>query len=256
VVGDEVETPADLKKGLREETQTPIDDEYLLMVSEVIKHENWRAQHPYVNFLLLCSMGMRDQIHIGPNLRRATSVTLEPNQVTDVQSYVNHIRTSLAEPTSVEYPAGTLEGAFLAANRNFGWLNVVMAAIHEAHLRHVEGGESPRAWELLREFAKTHGSAKHIFNDTAVLPLVGNVEGVPKKDVERLIYGQLPVPIGGMSPAAVTPGMSEALLKHEVAGRGNTFARLVQVHIDERGLANELTKPDVGFKPGEGQTDT
>ena len=256
VVVDEVETPADLKKGLREETQTPIDDEYLLMVSEVIKHENWRAQHPYVNFLLLCSMGMRDQIHIGPNLRRATSVTLEPNQVTDVQSYVNHIRTSLAEPSSVDYPAGTLEGAFLAANRNFGWLNVVMAAIHEAHLRHVEGGESPRAWELLREFAKTHGSAKHIFNDTAVLPLVGTVEGVPKKDVERLIYGQLPVPIGGMSPAAVTPGMSEALLKHEVAGRGNTFARLVQVHIDERGLANELTKPEVGFKPREGQTDT
>jgi len=62
VVVDEVETPADLKKGLREDTPTKVDDEFLLMVSEVIKHENWRSRHPYVNFLLLCSLGMRDQI--------------------------------------------------------------------------------------------------------------------------------------------------------------------------------------------------
>lgn len=256
VVVDEVETPADLKKGLREDTQTPLDDEYLLMVSEVIKHENWRAQHPYVNFLLLCSMGMRDQIHIGPNLRRANSVTLEPNQVTDVQSYVNHIKGALPDPQSVNYPPGTLEGAFLAANRNFGWLNVVMAAIHEAYLRHCEGGDTPKAWELLREFARTHGSASHIFNDTAVLPLVGSVEGVSKADVERLIYGQLPVPVGGTSSASVTSPMADALLTHEIAGRGRAFAKLVQVHIDERGLANEITKPDVGFKAREGQTDT
>lgn len=256
VVVDEVEAPGDLKKGLREDVQTPLDDEYLLMVSEVIKHENWRAKHPYVNFLLLCSMGMRDQIHIGPNLRRATHVTLEPNQVTDVQNYVEHIRATLADPTSVDYPVGTLEGAFLAANRNFGWLNVVMAAVHEAYMRHREGSGSVQAWELLREFAKTHGSARHIFNDTAVLPLVGTVEGVPKKDVERLIYGQLPVPVGGPAPAAVTQEMAGALLKHEVAGRGKAFAELIQVHIDERGLANELTKPEVGFKAKEGQTDT
>ena len=106
------------------------------MVSEVIKHENWRSQHPYVNFLLLCSLGMRDQIQIGPNLRRASSVTIEPNQVTDVGRYVNHIKESLADPKSVEYPAGTLEAAFLSANRNFGWLNVIMSSVHETYARH------------------------------------------------------------------------------------------------------------------------
>src|SRR5262249_3736533 len=155
--------------------------------------------------------GMRDQIQIGPNLRRANSVILEPNQVTDVQRYVEHIRTDV---TSVDYPVGTLAGAFLAANRNFGWLNVLMSAVHEAYMRHREANEHVQAWELLREFAKTHGSARHIFNDTAVLPLVGNVEGVSKNDVERLIYGQLPVPVGGTSPAALTPAMADALLKH------------------------------------------
>ena len=256
VIVDEVEAPGDLKRGLREEAQTKVDDEYLLMVSEVIKHENWRNRHPDVNFLLLCSVGMRDQIQIGPNLRRASSVTIEPNQLTDVQSYVDHIKDSLAGPHAVEYPAGTLEGAFLSANRNFGWLNVMMASIHETHARHLERGESVSAWELLRDFAKTDAHAAHIFNDGSVLPLLGNVSGVSKQDVERLVYGQLPAPVGGAAASALTGGMAGALLAHEIADRGRAFAELFQVHIDERALANELTRPEIGFKAKEGKTDT
>ncbi len=256
IIVDEVETPGDLKRGLREDTQTKVDDEYLLMVSEVIKHENWRNQHPDVNFLLLCSVGMRDQIHIGPNLRRASSVTIEPNQLTDVQSYVDHIKGSLSDADAVEYPIGTLEGAFLSANRNFGWLNVIMASIHETHARHMERGDGSSAWELLKDFAKTDARAAHIFNDGAVLPLLGTVAGVPKQEVERLVYGQLPAPVGGAAKAALTETMADALLAHEVAGRGHAFAELFQVHIDERALANELTRPDFGFKAKEGKTDT
>ena len=256
VIVDEVETPGDLNRGLREDVQAKVDDEYLLMVSEVIKHENWRNQHPDVNFLLLCSVGMRDQIHIGPNLRRASSVTIEPNQLTDVQSYVDHIKGSLADPDTVKYPVGTLEGAFLSVNRNFGWLNVMMASVHETHARHLERDEGVSAWELLRDFAKTDAHAAHIFNDRAVLPLLGNVSGVSKQDVERLIYGQLPAPVGGTAASALTEGMADALLAHEVADRGRTFAELFQVHIDERTLANELTRPEIGFRAKEGQTDT
>lgn len=256
IIVDEVETPGDLKKGLREDTPTKVDDEYLLMVSEVIKHENWRGRHPYVNFLLLCSLGMRDQIHIGPNLRRASSVTLEPNQVTDVGNFVEHIKKSLADPEAVDYPVGTLEGAFLAANRNFGWLNVLMASIHETLARHRDRGETVEAWELLRDFARTDARANHIFNDSAVLPLIGSVAGVPKKEIERLIYGQLPVAVGGPSSGSITATMAEALLQHEIAGRGKAFAELAQIHIDERGLANELTRPEIGFKAKEGKTDT
>jgi len=256
IIVDEVETPGDLKRGLREDTPTKVDDEYLLMVSEVIKHENWRNQHPDVNFLLLCSVGMRDQIHIGPNLRRASSVTIEPNQLTDVQSYVDHFKGSLADPHAVEYPVGTLEGAFLSANRNFGWLNVIMASIHETHVRHLERGDGSSAWELLKDFARTDARAEHIFNDGAVLPLLGTVAGIPKQEVERLVYGQLPAPVGGAAKAALTESMADALLAHEVAGRGHAFAQLFQVHVDERALANELTRPEVGFKAKEGQTDT
>ena len=34
-------------------------------------------------------------------------------------------------------------------------------------------GDGPSAWELLKDFAKTDARAKHIFNDDAVLPLLG-----------------------------------------------------------------------------------
>ena len=44
---------------------------------------------------------------------------------------------------------GTLEGAFLSANRNFGWLNVIMASIHETYARHMERRDGSSAWELL-----------------------------------------------------------------------------------------------------------
>ena len=256
VIVDEVETPGDLKHGLRDDALSTIDDEFLLMVSEVIKHENWRSQHPYVNFLLLCSMGMRDQIQIGPNLRRASSVTIEPNQVTDVQRYMDHIKLSLNEPESVDYPAGTLEAAFLSANRNFGWLNVIMSSVHETFARHRERSEQINSWELIRDFAKTDARAGNIFNDNAAMPLIGRVKDVPAEIVERIVYGQLPVGVGGTSSENISPAMADALLEHEIAGRGKTFAGLFMVHIDANTLADELTRPEYGFKPREGKTDS
>lgn len=226
------------------------------MVSEVIKHENWRSQHPYVNFLLLCSLGMRDQIQIGPNLRRASSVTIEPNQVTDVGRYVNHIKESLADPKSVEYPAGTLEAAFLSANRNFGWLNVIMSSVHETYARHKERNEDINSWALIRDFAKTDARAGNIFNDNAAMPLIGKIKNVPQEIVERIVYGQLPVGVGGTSSTNISPAVAETLLEHEIAGRGKTFAELSMVHIDASTLASELIRPEYGFKPVEGKSDT
>ena len=56
VVVDEVENLADRKRGLRDEEQQAINESYLDLVSTVIKHENYRQVHPYVDFLVLCSM--------------------------------------------------------------------------------------------------------------------------------------------------------------------------------------------------------
>jgi len=246
VIVDEVETLADLKKGMREKGRAAIREDYLDMVSTVIKHENYRQAHPYVNFLVLCSTGMRDKIEIGPNRRRTDSTELEPNRIDDVKVYVESLRERAeALGQTVDYPSGTLEGAFVACNRNFGWFNVMMSSIHESYRLARQGGRTATAWQLVEEFARSETRAKWIF-DLSVLDLLRGVKGAPEEMVKRLIFGQLPI--------SLQEGLDEAQVKVlrgvTVPGiSGATFVDLVEVHLDAGTLAEELVKPEVGFKP-------
>ena len=245
VVVDEVETLADLKKGLREKGHEAIREDYLDMVSTVIKHENYRQEHPYVNFLVLCSAGMRDKIEIGPNRRRTDSMELEPNRIGDVHVYVDYLRERAeALGQTVDYPPGTLEGAFIACNRNFGWFNVMMSSIHESYRLAREQERAVTAWQLIEEFARTEPRAKWIF-DLSVLDLLRGVKGVPEEMVKRLVFGQLPVSLDkGLDEAQVG-----ALRKASVPGLGGAvFVDLIEVHLDAGTLAAELVRPEIGFK--------
>ena len=256
VVVDEVETLADLKKGLREEGHEAISETYLDMVSVVIKHENYRQAHPYINFLVLCSSGMRDKIEIGPNRRRMDSIELEPNRIGDMRMYVDSLREQAeALGQSVDYPPGTLEGAFIACNRNFGWFNVMMSSIHESYRLAREQGREGTAWQLVEEFARTETRARWIF-DLSVLNLLRGVEKAPKavkEMVKRLTFGQLPVVSMVEPPASLDDGLDEAQVKAlrraTVPGiSGPAFVDLMEVHLDAGTLAAELVKPEIGFK--------
>ncbi|MBK8988200.1 MAG: hypothetical protein IPM39_19395 [Chloroflexi bacterium] len=244
VVVDEVETLADLKKGLRDESHEAVREDFLDMVSTVIKHENYRQAHPYVNLLVLCSAGMRDKIEIGPNRRRTDSVELEPNRISDVHTYVDSLRQRAeALGQYVDYPQGTLEGAFIACNRNFGWFNVMMSSIHESYRLRREQGQLVAAWELIEEFGRTESRAKWIF-DLSVIHLLGRQEQADAT-VKRLLFGQLPIPLD----ASLTTTQAEALQQIKVPGmRSAAFVQLMEVHLDARTLASELVKPEIGFK--------
>jgi len=189
---------------------------------------------------------MSDKIEIGPNRRRADSIDLEPSRLGDVRVYVNSLREQAeAQGQAVDYPPGTLEGAFIACNRNFGWLNVMMSSIHES-CRIARGqGRTARAWQLIEEFARTEPRAIKWMFDLSVLDLVRGVEGAPDEMVKHLIFGQLPVPLdGGLSEDQV-----RALRKVNVPGMsGPAFVDLAEVHLDTRTLATELVKPEIGFK--------
>lgn len=242
VVVDEIETLGDLKRGLREDDHEAIAEDYLDMVSTVIKHENYRQAHPYVNFLVLCSSGMRDKIEIGPNRRRADSLELEPNRLSDVHLYVKSLRERAeAAGQTVDYPPGTLEGAFIACNRNFGWFNVMMSSIHESYRVALSQGQRPTAWRLIEEFAHSEAQAKWIF-DLSVLSLLNKTSLAAKPVMDRLIFGHLPVPMEELQEA-----QTAALRKVEIPGRGPAFVELAEIHLDESVLAAELVQPAVGF---------
>lgn len=245
VVIDEVETLADLRKGLREEDHEAIPEDYLDMVSTVIKHENYRQAHPYINFLVLCSSGMRDKIEIGPNRRRTDSIELEPSRLGDVRVYLEYLREQAeALGQTVGYPPGTLEGAFIACNRNFGWLNVMMSSIHESYRLASEQRKAVTAWQLIEEFARAEPRAKWMF-DLRVLDLLRGAKGAPEEMVKQLIFGQLPVALdGGLDESDV-----QALRRVMVPGMaGSAFVDLVEVHLDTSTLAEELVRPEIGFK--------
>ncbi len=244
VVVDEVETLADLKKGLRDDGHEAVREDYLDMVSTVIKHENYRQAHPYVNILVLCSAGMRDKIEIGPNRRRTDSVELEPNRIGDVHSYVASLRERAeAMGQSVDYPPGTLEGAFIACNRNFGWFNVMMSSIHESYRLHQAQGRAVAGWQLIEEFARSEARARWIF-DLSALHLLGRI--ADDDMMKQLVFGQLPIPLD----SKLTTAQVETLQQVTVPGMsGAAFVELVEVHLDERTLAMELVRPEIGFKP-------
>lgn len=246
IVVDEVETLADRKKGLPGDDHQSMDENYLDMVSVVIKHENYRQAHPYVNFLVLCSSGMRDKIEIGPNRRRTDVIELEPNRIGDVHAYVKHLRDRAeAMQQTVDYPKGTLEGAFIACNRNFGWFNVMMSSIHESYRQASRQKHDVTAWQLIEEFAQSEPRAQWIF-DLSVRDLLRGAKGIPRDILNRLLFGQLPILLVG---EALEEAQVEAARNVTIPGMGGpVFADLVEVHLDVSTLATELVRPEIGFK--------
>ncbi len=237
IVVDEVETPSDLRRSPDYQMGTEIDEEELVMISQVIKEARYREAHPYANFLLLCSLGMNPVLNIGPNRRRAELVTLSPNHIPDVLTFRDHLQKA---GIAVDYPAGTLEGVFIATNRNFGWFNKVMSSIHASWEAHRAAGHSvPPAWELIKEYALSEARAAEVF-DLAILRAMDDAPAIK----DRLIFGQLPVEIG----PEMDEDMAAALLAAQVPGVGAAFARLSQVHINENTLGNELMRPEYGFR--------
>lgn len=246
VIVDEVETPGDLKRNPDYIPGREVEEEDLAMISQVIKESRYREDFPYVNFLLLCSLGMSDAIRIGPNLRRANIEILEPNRIYDVKTFQTHLYKS---GVAVDYPDGTLEGAFIATNRNFGWFNKVMSSVHAIWEDAQQKGKPITAsWKLLQYFAKGAASNKEIFD----LSILDTISGINLRSItpesnlaNQMIFSQLPVPIDSQN---VSPESANLLLKTNIPGVGEAFAKLHQIHIDANTLANELLKPEFGFK--------
>lgn len=244
VIVDEVETPSDLKRNPDYTPGTEVEEEDLVMISQVIKEARYREDFPYVNFLLLCSLGMSDSIRIGPNRRRTDLLVLEPNRIYDLQTFQDYLAKNGVD---VDYPAGTLEGIYIATNRNFGWFNKVMSAVHaiweDAKLK---GEPIDSAWKLIQTYALGAASSKEIFDFSILDAMSGIPKGSPEETLaHQMIYGQLPVLV---DPQVIPAEVTQRLMKANIPGIGNAFARLSQVHIDANTLAQELLKPEYGFK--------
>lgn len=194
IVVDEIEDLSDVElDGLQTDERragAATDQGLLTVIPRVIKSEEVRQEFPEVNFLLLCSRAVGDLLkQVRAIERRTIRYDLRSNAFSDVEDFFSYLKTARPDisATLESYPDWMKEAAFFAADRNFGWFNVIMHSLH-ANQR----GESTPTHDLIRRFAETDN---RVFRKEAI----GSYDvdlGADKAFVEQTMYGLLPHPIG------------------------------------------------------------
>lgn len=226
IVVDEIEDITDVKRdGLEDEDRKGIEHAYLTVIGGVIKQEEIRQDYPDVNFLLLCSRAVGDFIRDIKALERRTGFwELQSNSFIDVEACFQYLKKNRPDlyAEMERYPEGLKEAAFFAANRNFGWFNVIMYYCHN----NFRGGSVPVP-ELLRMFAEDDSRASRSVFDLGAISDFNIPAGPHKPEMVELIFGQLPKRIG---PGGITRELAETLLTARHCGSDqNLFAPLVEV---------------------------
>ncbi|MEW8552657.1 MAG: hypothetical protein AB2605_02595 [Candidatus Thiodiazotropha sp.] len=228
LVVDEIEDITDVERdGLRSDDREGIDQGLLTVIPRVIKAEESRMEFPEVNFLLLCSTAVGDLLRQIRAIERRTGwYELTTNTFGDVEAffqYLESFRPPVAEAIS-DYPHGLKESAFFAANRNFGWFNVIMHYAHENH----RGGKVDTP-DLLRSFAEssTKGGEGSVF-DLGAISEYHLDQDADYEEVRRRVFTLLPAEVG--DEYGLPESDAERLLVKRIAGtQGNVFARVVEV---------------------------
>ncbi|MCB1064560.1 MAG: hypothetical protein KDN20_16785, partial [Verrucomicrobiae bacterium] len=156
--------------------------------------------------------------------RRTYSHELRTNAFTDIEAFFDYLKAHQPQVwnTVQDYPDGLKEAAFFAANRNFGWFNVIMHHAHENH----QGGTIPTP-ELLRRFAETGKGKKSVFQIEAIGEYQIEQDS-SKGQIEELMYGLLPKRIG----AQISQQEATTLLEKRATGR-HLFTGVVEVKSPE-----------------------
>jgi hypothetical protein len=214
VIVEEVEDPSEIRNKpggvLGQDAYQAIKDTYLDVIPEVLKSDTERQRFPNLGFLMLCSPAVYSTIEKIPSqARRHYAVPIGRNTVEDLTGYLTHLRST--DPTIPEYSKDVIRAAYLAVDRNMGWMNVLM---YSRHRRWVEGESD--AVTLLREFAMGDPRGKEVFveNGLARIP-----SAQTNSDAQKLLFGQTPVPIDTLAV-----NVRESLSAMRVVDADNTRA--------------------------------
>ena len=228
LVVDEIEDITDVQRdGLYSDERKGIDQALLTVIPRVIKSEEARQEFHEVNFLLLCSQAVGDLLRQIRAIERRTGWhELTANTFTDVEAFFSYLEKERPElrDSLREYPPGLREAAFFAANRNFGWFNVILEYAH----RNLRGGRMG-APELLRSFAEntTKGGRGSVFDLAALSDYRLDVDQ-DRDEIERAIFGLLPQKVG--SGDLTEERADQLLAKKDHGGKQRAiFTRVVEI---------------------------
>ena len=137
----------------------------------------------------------------------------------DVEDFFSYLKAHFHNYADAldSYPDGLKEAAFFAADRNFGWFNVIMFRLHE-----IQRGRTIPTHELLRQFAETDD---RVFHKDAIGTYAVDL-GLDQSFVEQTMYGLLPLAIG---EGEVDHDRAARLLDKTAVGNVKLFSRLREI---------------------------
>lgn len=251
IIIDEIEDITDVEReGLPDDDRKGVDKAFLTVIPRVIKHEEVRMDFPHVNFLLLTARSVGDFLRDIRALERRTDfIELQTNAFHDVEDYFLYIQSNYPKLRDAmkDYRPGLKEAAFFAANRNFGWFNVIMAYCHENHR-----GGTVSVPDLLRSFAEYDSKAERsVFDIKATSDTMIRADADKPRTLE-LLFGQLPQRIGD-NPNEISSEEAERLFRKPYGGTESPlFAPVIEVDAPRDEIPKYLR--EAGFLWEEGST--
>ncbi|MBE9112533.1 hypothetical protein IQ273_24370 [Nodosilinea sp. LEGE 07298] len=217
VVLDELETAAErANAGLSAEEARTMDGKAITLLrkavevptlgqaeitglSKAIKEEDARARFPWLRYLALCSPAIGDELkEVESTNRRFEIIDLEPNAFADVSTFVESLDREGRLLRS--YPQGLVEAAYMMSNGNFGWFNVIMAAVDQA-MEQISRPEAPISEVFQRAILCSERVGRYILDARSIDEL--NLPRELESKASDLLFGQQPISIDqiGNEPA-------------------------------------------------------
>jgi len=199
VVLDELETAAEAATyGLEGDDLKRLDGRAIKLMGQAIKEEDPRRKLPWLRYVALCSPAIGEELREVSSLnRRFSLLDLEHNAFSDVSDYVSTLKQSgrLAQ----DYLLGLVEAAYAMSGGNFGWFNVIMAAVDEKLISMNMNSEPVKSiGQLFNAVLKSSPRIRdHVLDAGAINAIQANL--AVKEAATELLFSQLPVALSGVN---------------------------------------------------------
>ncbi|MFT6905893.1 MAG: archaellum component FlaC [Oleiphilaceae bacterium] len=200
VVLDELETAAEAATfGLEGDDLKRLDGRAIKLLGQAIKEEDPRRKLPWLRYVTLCSPAIGEELREVSSLaRRFNLVDLEHNAFSDVSDYVATLKKDgrLAQ----DYLKGLVEAAYAMSGGNFGWFNVIMAAVDEKLTSMQRSGEAVKSiGQLFNAVLNSSARIRDYVLDAGAINAIKTTNNKVKDAAIELLYGQLPVDLKTVS---------------------------------------------------------
>jgi hypothetical protein len=230
VVIDEVETAGEFTPANTAEERRiqefPVEAFDIKKLFSAVKLEAGQATLPHISFLLLCSPGVKRVAPTEALERRLKDADLKKATGDDLKILLESIHH---DGYFTDYPGELPQAAFLAADRNYGWLSYIM---HPVHRLIQDGKLSGPDYAILQEVS---GRIGKIFKPQLIDGL--NVDSVFKDYLRRIVYHQLPTTLQKLG----IPSTSRQDLLNYIDPYGlRVVGEVIVIRIDGDTLIREL----------------